>query len=249
MTRRAGSWQWIYKWSKQRDAEKRERNSYFQAICHYPWPRFMLVTVLTYIRLPPLHQMCMHECVYVCLILFRELLGMAALFCFSSAKIIIDTCGGGEDMKGSISVATSNMKVSLILPARVSLPSLLGGPCLHFPEDTGLCSINVHVTIFSTHLLSALDMCWSLNSTSYHSSLVHPDNWTDDQAKCLILIFFFFWCAILNSTDISFKECFWMHASLTNPKRLLMSLMTQRKTKGSLVRLTESFGSYTCLWS
>lgn len=123
-----------------------------------------------------------------------------------------------------------------------SLLSLLGGLCLHFPENTGLCSINVDVTIFSTHLPSALDMSWSPNSTRYHSSLVHPDNWTDDQAKCLVLILFV--CVIFNSTDISFKECFWIYAALTNPKRLLMSLMTQRKTKGSLVRLTESFGSY-----
>lgn len=93
----------------------------------------MLVTVLTYIRLLPLHHLCMRECVCVHVILFRELLGMAALFCFSSsATIIIDTREGGEDMKGSISVATSYMKVSLILPARVS-PFSSGWPLFAFP--------------------------------------------------------------------------------------------------------------------
>lgn len=71
-----------------------------------------------------------YECVRVCVILSGGMLGVIGLFCFSFfAKILQDTCERGEDIRGSTPVPPSSMDVSLILSARVCLPSSLGGPC------------------------------------------------------------------------------------------------------------------------
>lgn len=81
--------------------------------------------------------------------LLRELPGVIALLRFSSsANFFLDTCEGREDRKGPIFVATPSVTVSLILPARLSPFSPEVALTLHLCKDTGLCSVNMDVTIF-----------------------------------------------------------------------------------------------------
>lgn len=106
-----------------------------------------------------------HACMSVCA-QFWELLGRIALFCFAFFLIKFLKILMKEEKTCRDPSLWPPLPWKFLWSSQLESLSLLtqGSPVLHFPEDTGLCSINMHVAIFSTDLISALAMSWPPNT-------------------------------------------------------------------------------------